>query len=457
MSKRPNIVIIAVHDLGTRLGCYGWENVPSPRLDGLAEDGVRFENNFCTGPYCSPSKDSIITGKYPHVNGLMGLVNLGWEWHENNLNLAKALGNAGYDTHLFGFQHEASNEQVGKLGFKHVSDRSLRHNCENVAPLVEDFLAGRDAGADEPFYARIGFNEVHRPIESNEPEDPSRVSLPGHIKDTPGAREDFALFDGAIRRMDTAVGRILDGIERAGLKHNTVVVFTADHGIPFPGAKATLYDPGINTTLIMRWPGGMPSGKTYSELLSNVDLFPTLLEIAGVEIPGDIQGRSFLPLFNGGDYEAREMIFAEKNTTPIDVKRCVRTARFKYIRNYNTGPRLVLSTDIEKSLTRRDMGNDHLVPRPEIELYDLENDPHETENLAGKAEFANVEQELSVRLKNVQEITGDPILDGSLKRPPDETEIYSKARRNMAEKCPFPREGLLTGYEANDRISDFAR
>ena len=139
-TQRPNVLMIVVHDLGTRLGCYGYDSVVSPHLDALAADGVRFEKNFCTAPYCSPSRGAIITGKYPHVNGLMHNVNLGWNWDPANTTLAKALGGSGYETFLLGYQHEARPDRLKDLGFQDVSDMAKGHRCASVAPRVADFL-----------------------------------------------------------------------------------------------------------------------------------------------------------------------------------------------------------------------------------------------------------------------------------------------------------------------------
>ncbi|MBM4049785.1 MAG: sulfatase [Planctomycetes bacterium] len=433
MPPRPNILLITVHDLGTRLGCYGETSVQTPALDRLAAHGVRFVNHFATAPYCSPSRGGIITGKYPHVNGLMGLVNLGWNLPPSNLTLDQALGHAGYETLLFGHQHEVKD--VAQLGFHHLPDRSVGVRCGPVAAQVAEFLARRRE--ERPFYARVGFGEVHRPYESYPADDPARVRVPPHLKDTPGARQDLAMFHGCIRTMDAAVGRILDALGSSGLAENTLVVFTTDHGIAFPRAKATLYDPGIRTTLLLRGPGIRP-GQVASELISNVDVFPSLLDAAGAPVPGDLNGRSFWPLLTGRAYTPRDAIFAEKNTQPWDIKRCIRTARYKYIRNFNEGPLLSLPTDIESSLTRRDMGHDHLRPRPPVELYDLSADPNEQTNLAGRPDYTSVEQDLSTQLQRLLEATHDPILRGPIPRPPDEEQIYRRVWAKLG--LPLPKE-----------------
>jgi arylsulfatase A-like enzyme len=293
----------------------------------------------------------------------------------------------------------------------------------------------------------VGFSEVHRSFAGHEPEDPAAVALPAWTADTPGAREDFAEYDGAIRDMDAAVGRILTALDAAGLRDHTLVIFTTDHGSPFPGAKATLYDPGINTSLLMRFPALLNGGRVVDELISNVDLFPTVLQIAGVPVPDGIQGRSCLPLLRGESYTPRDIVFAEKNTTAHDVKRAVRTVRHKYIRNYNPGVRLMLSTDQEISLTRRDMGNDHLAPGPEVELYDLEADPLEKRNLAGQPAYAAIEQALAGRLRAIQEETNDPILRGPLARPVGEAGTIAKAWAKARKESRYTRDGMLAGYD----------
>jgi len=439
--QRPNILWIAVHDLGTRLGCYGFDSVQSPNLDGLAETGVRFTRCFAAAPFCSPSRGAMITGKYPHVNGLMGNVNLGWNWDPNNLTLAQALGASGYATFLMGYQHEVRPDRLQDLGFQHTEDPKLGNRCRSVAPRVARFLRER-AGEAQPFYLRTGFFEVHRPCDGYAPEDPSRVSLPPWLKDTPGAREDLAQYDGCIRDMDKAVGEILHALDESGLADNTLVLFVSDHGSPFPRAKSTLYDPGINVALLMRWPRGFSGRRARDEMIANVDLFPTILEAAGAAVPDDIQGRSFLPLLRGEAYEPRSDIFCGTNVYDNDTKRAIRTERYKYIHNLMPGPAVLLA-DAESGLSRRDYGNDHCRPRPEFELYDLHVDPLEQTNLAGRQAFETVERELADRLRRIRTDTRDPYLDGSFRRPPEEHALLVEASRIEEQQSKFPRDGLL--------------
>jgi len=424
MSEVPNILLITTHDLGTHLGCYGWDPaLPTEDLDRLASEGVRFGNHFCTACFCSPSRGSIITGKYPHVNGLMGLVNMGWDIPGGNVFLPELLGRAGYDTSLFGLQHVA--EDPTRLGYERVIGERGNRGCKTVVPLVVDYLTSRGKRADRPFFVEAGFMEVHRPYGGLEqvPVKEDEIRPLPWLEDTAGLRKDMAMFYENIRRTDRAVGELLAALDSLGLAENTLVIFTTDHGIAFPRAKATLYDPGIRTTLLMRWPAGFSGGRVASAMLSNVDLFPTLAEIVGQDPADDCNGESFLGVLRGARDEARSMVFAEKNTSWRDTKRCVRTAGHKYIRNYDEGPLLALPSDIGVSSTRKAMGDTHEAPRAEIELYDLSEDPWEQNNLAGDPAHRTVEADMAARLQRVLEETHDPILDGAVPRPKREAEI----------------------------------
>jgi arylsulfatase A-like enzyme len=441
MNKRPNILLITTHDLGTHLGCYGFDPaIPSPHLDRLAAEGVRFENHFCTAPFCSPSRGSIITGRYPHANGLMGLVNLGWDIPGENKLLPAQLGEAGYQTALIGLQHVTRDPS--RLGYEDVVNCGNR--CRTVAPVAAERLRELARGAERPFFLEVGFFEVHRSYGDLEqlPVREEDVRPLPFLKDTPGLRADLAAFCENIRRMDESVGEVLAALESSGLAESTLVVFTTDHGIAFPRAKATLYDPGIRTTLLMRWPGGLPRGRAEPALASNVDLYATLMELAGRPLPEECDGQSLLPLLRG-KAGGRESIFAEKNTDPGDIKRCLRTRTHKYVRNYSAGPLLSLPVDIEVSATRRDMGDDHLSPRPEVELYDLNTDPLETENLAGREGHRPVEEEMAAALGRLLEDTRDPILAGPVPRPEEEPGIRERNRSADSMRVRFEREARI--------------
>ena len=425
--SRPNILLIHWHDLGQHLGCYGHRTVQSPYADALAAEGVRFERSFCTAPLCSPSRGSLFSGRYPHANGLMGLVNLGWELPAAEVTMQDLLGKAGYRTHLIGFQHERKDPAT--LGFHEVfQPEGTPFGQKLVAAAADLFLKAAVEEGGPPFFASVGFFEVHRLgkgrgykeyLESIYPPVNSEAfEVPPYLPDNHGTRSDLAGLHACIREADAALGAILSSLRAAGLEENTLVVFTTDHGIAFPRAKGTLYDAGIETALIMRWPSGFEGGRVLHELVSNVDLLPTLLEVADTSASTNLHGRSFLPLLTGGTYEPRREVFAEKTYhNAYDPVRAIRTDHYKYVRSFSDQPLVAIPGDVEQSLTRRAMGDSHLVPRPVEQLFDLQADPLEERNLIGVPANEALGHNLATRLEVWMQETGDPLLEGPIPLP----------------------------------------
>ncbi len=416
-SLRPNILLMISHDLGQHIGCYGVETVNTPNLDRLAAQGVRFENSFCTAPQCSPSRAALMCGRYPHTTGVLGLVHSGFAWdlHKKERHVASLMAESGYRTYMFGIQHVTSYPE--RLGFHHMQPGGL---CDKTASNVVSFIEDHDAAA-EPFYAHVGFFEPHRPFDhGNVGSDESRgVYVPPFLPDNDAARSEFAAMQGAIRHVDEAIGRILGALERKGLAENTITIFTVDHGMPFPRAKCSLYDPGIEVALLMRWPaGGISGGKVYGELVSNVDVLPTILGAADVASPDNLQGKSFLPLLRSEAYQPRDAVFAEKTYhTYYDPMRAIRTERYKLIWNSEFAPQLELPSDIIIGATAHSMLHKFPGYRKPIELYDLKIDPWESNDLAGSEAHADVQAELTERLLGWMRDTGDPLLDGPVPSP----------------------------------------
>jgi arylsulfatase A-like enzyme len=206
---RPNILLVHWHDLGRHLGTYGRRGVPSPHVDRLAGQGLRFDNAFCTAPLCSPARGSLFTGRYPHDNGLLGLAHLGWEYRSGVRTLPGLLGDAGYRTALAGMQHESSDPAT--LGFQELfalrTNHLEREYCDGVTDAATAWLA-RAAAGDRPFFLCVGFEEVHRPYPTDRyrPDDPREVEVPPFLPDNEWTRDDLASFQGCIRVADAAVG-----------------------------------------------------------------------------------------------------------------------------------------------------------------------------------------------------------------------------------------------------------
>ncbi|GMV82069.1 MAG: sulfatase [Planctomycetota bacterium] len=431
MSERLNLLVFHCHDLGQYLGCYGVETVHSPNLDAFAAQGVRFARSFCTSPICSPSRAALFTGRYPHSTGVMGLCHANFQWDllPSERHLAQHLQAAGYATGAVGVVHETRSGPE-RCGF----ERYVKPN--KAAEVVDAALGmlGEFKNAGRPFYLQAGTAEPHRMKSTRD--DPDRIGflgehlqpdsergvwVPPFLQDTPSAREELAELQGAIRHMDEQFGRLLAGLDALGLAANTLVVFTTDHGIAFPRAKASCYEPGLQTALMLRLPSraGWHGGRVLREMVSNVDAVPTWLEALGVAVPSNAEGRSFRALLDGERYTPREEVFAEQTYLgaylPI---RSVRTERYKLIVNFTPGRAVY-----DPSQTWRPRAypsgspNPGAASMPLAELYDLESDPWERKNRFGDPALAEVQRELQGRLGRHMRRTSDPLLDGPVTPP----------------------------------------
>jgi len=417
------------HDQGDHLACYGHKTVKSPNLDRLADEGVRFTNHFAAAPECTPSRAGLYNGLYTHQTGLMGLTHRGWEYNAGTEPLAMKLHKGGYHTHLFGLQHETGNNP-SKLGYNNTCSQ-LDLKSPSVCRSFVDFLETVVGRQLQPFFASVGFSDVHRSWTKESSFKPEDIEVPAYLPDNPDVRRDLAYFHQAIEDMDHAVGWVLKVLDESPLADNTLVIFTTDHGIPFPRAKSTFYDPGIRTILIMRWPKGFKGGRTYDQLISNLDYCPTILEACGVEIPDGLEGRSFLPLLQGREYKQRDEVFgAFYYDSFYDPMYYVRTNRYKYIRSFAVTPqdskgadRELLAkhetgnwirgddSDVQQSLSWSSIKKKYPMPEPE-ELYDLKVDPLEQNNLLADPNYADVLDGLRGTMRAMMKRTDSPLLTG---------------------------------------------
>jgi arylsulfatase A-like enzyme len=416
--SRPNILLINCHDLGRHLGCYGVPTAHSPNIDRLASEGARFARSFCVAPQCSPSRAAFFTGRYPHSNGMMGLShgNFAWDLNATERHLAGLLRDGGYRTALVGVQHETCRPEA--MGWQRIEQPRGPRLAPFVADCALGVLGDLAAGA-APFYLQVGFFEPHRVFLRGDttPDREKGVVVPPFIKEEESARQDFAEYQGAIRTLDAGVGRILAGLDAAGLRENTLVLFTSDHGMPFPLAKCSLYDPGLHVPLIVRWPErGWAGGRVHDPMVPNIDVLPTLLDAAGLPAPAAVQGRSFLDLLDGGPYVPREEIFGEMTYHDYyDPMRCVRTERWKLIVFFTCCQGYMNPTQQARPLSRE---NDKFAaPWPDakhdaLELYDLAAESWEKTDLAKSESHVGVRAELLARLARWMRDTEDPILKG---------------------------------------------
>jgi arylsulfatase A-like enzyme len=412
----PNIVYLHSHDTGRYVQPYGHQ-VPTPNIQRLADQGLLFRNAFCAAPSCSGSRACLLTGQWAHVNGMTGLAHRGWTLNDYEQHVVHTLRRAGYWSGLVGEQHLSIDPEI--LGYDRVMDVDT-HHADTVAPAAIELL--RDA-PPEPFFLSIGFFETHREFfEPSSVRDALYSLPPANLPDTPATRRDMAAFKASARSLDQGVGAVLIALDELELAVRTIVVLTTDHGLPFPGAKATLTDRGIGVLLIVRGPG-FYGGRVIDGLISQIDLYPTLCEVAGVAIPGFVQGRSMLPLVSGERREINELIFAELTYhAAYEPQRAVRDGRYKYIRRYGDRTRPVLANidDGPSKSLLLELGLARRAVRPEA-LHDLAFDPGERDNVVDDPAYADVLATLRGRLDLWMRDTRDPLLDGPVPPPPGAT------------------------------------
>jgi N-sulfoglucosamine sulfohydrolase len=409
----PNIVYLHSHDTGRYVQPYGHQ-VPTPNIQRLADQGLLFRQAFCAAPTCSGSRACLLTGQWAHVNGMTGLAHRGWRLADYGRHIVHPLREAGYWSALIGEQHLSAHPDV--LGYDHVVEIGTTR-VHSIAPAALQLLRSEPP---QPFFLSIGFFETHREFfEPSSVRDALYGAPPSQLPDTPATRADMAAFKASARSLDQGVGAVLHGLDEAGLADDTLVVLTTDHGLPFPGAKATLSDRGLGVMLIIRGPGGFHGGHVSDALTSQVDLYPTLLEVAGAPIPPDTHGTSLLPLVRKQASGVRDELFAELTYhAAYDPQRALRTDRHKLIRHFGDRLEPVLPNvddSPSKSLLLAAGWGSH--PRPTVELYDLIMDPGEMRNLAGEPAFAELCDELDGRLHEWMLQTSDPLLAGTVPAP----------------------------------------
>jgi N-sulfoglucosamine sulfohydrolase len=410
---RPNIIYLHSHDTGRYVQPYGHQ-IPTPNIQRLADQGLLFRQAFCAAPSCSGSRACLLTGQWAHVNGMTGLAHRGWTLNDYGRHIVHPLREAGYWSALIGEQHLSLDPAM--LGYDHVVDIGTTR-VHSIAPAAMQLLRSRPK---EPFFLSVGFFETHREyFEPSSVRDALYGQPPSHLPDTPETRSDMASFKASARTLDQGVGAVLHALDEQGLVDNTILVLTTDHGLPFPGAKATLTDRGLGVMLIVRGPGGFLGGHVVDALVSHVDLYPTLCELAGAPLPSDLAGHSLLPLARGETPEVRDELFAELTYhVAYDPQRAIRTKRHKYIRHFGERLQPVLPNvddSPSKELLVAAGWRDRV--RPREELYDLLMDPGEMRNLAADPTAEALRAELAGRLERWMSDTGDPLLKGPVAPP----------------------------------------
>ena len=391
---RPNIVWIMLEDWGYQLSCYGEPGISTPHVDQVAAEGIRFVNSFCTAPVCSPSRSAMITG-----------------FHQNYI--------------------RANQHRTNGSGFERAP---LPHGIKPITHLLEDagyftcFMQTRktdlnftldrplyqgddwnERAEGQPFFAQLTFPGTHRlwKRDAVRPIDINDVRLPPYYPQTDFAKRDWANGLEAMQIVDREVGAVLERLEKEGLAENTVVFIIGDNGRCMPRGKQFLYDGGIQVPIIIRWPGKIQAGEVNDNLVSTIDISKTILDIAGVKTDYSLHGLNLLK----SETDYREFIFAarDKMDSTHDAMRAVRSEKFKLIHNLMPERAYCQFNNYKErnypvlALLNVMKMRGELTPeqalfmagrKPEFELFDLERDPWELNNLAEDPNYKTVKEEL---------------------------------------------------------------
>ena len=398
--KKPNILWLISEDISPDIGCYGNDLVKSPNIDGLAAQGIRFDNAFASCPVCSPSRSAFMTGMYQTFIGA----------HNHRTFAKKPLPEpVQVITHYF-----------RKAGYFVSNGAGL--NIERPGKTDWNFEPGEEAfdGTDwsqrangQPFFHQINFRLTHRVFERDpdNPIHPDDVELPPYYPDHPITRRDWADYLESLQVLDKEVGSVLKRLEDEGLSDSTIIFYFGDHGRPHVRGKQWLYQGGIRVPLIVRFPDGRRAGTTSDALVSLIDLAPTAMKLADIDPPSHLQGRDFLGFWS----RKRKEIFAARDRCDgtVDRIRCVRTKRYKLIQNFYPERPYSQFNGYKKhqypivTLMKALHEKGELTPaqelywaatRPKYELYDIQADPYEITNVADDPDFADVKKKLIAKL-----------------------------------------------------------
>lgn len=427
-ASKPNILFCIADDWSwPHAGALGDKVVRTPNLDRIAARGMIVRNAFCAAPSCTPSRAAILTGRYPHQLEQGG--NL-WSFLPAKYQVVPdLLEKSGY---AVGFTRKGwgpGNFQAGGRE-RNPAGPSFR----NFDQFLENVPDGK------PFWFWFGSQDPHRPYEKGAGEraglDPGKVNVPAPWPDTGEIRRDILDYYYEVERFDRDIGTLIAALEKKGLLENTLIIVTADNGMPFPRAKANVYDLGAHVPLLVSWPGNVRAGSHSEDFVNLADLAPTFLEAAGLKAPAEMSARSLLPLLKGESSGGRGQVFIERerhaNVRKGDLSypmRAIRTREFLYIRNLRpdrwpagdpqvhkaVGPYGDCDNSPSKTFILREPDSRSFQlafgKRPAEELYHLASDPGQTNNVAELPRYQQAKADLARRLETWMRETGDPRLD----------------------------------------------
>lgn len=414
--KKPNIIIFIADDVSwDDIGCYGNNDVVTPNIDALAKNGLIFKNAYLTTSSCSPSRNSILTGRYPHNTGA---AELHTEPPVEMISFAELLKDDGYYTLQAGKFHMG---EYAKRGFDQVNENKKANGPGGEKLWVESV---KNRPKSKPFFMWFASYDAHRVWGDNEfsgTHNPDLIKVPEYLVDGDLTRLDLADYYDEITRFDFHIGKVISELKAQGEYENTLIIVMADNGRPFPHSKTRLNDQGIKTPFIIHYPELLKENNVVNSLISSIDIAPTLLDIAEIEIKDNFQGKSFYNLIKNPNQKFRNYVFAEHNWHDYEsYQRMVRNDRYLYIVNsrpefpqegpldaINSPTYIDLKTAQKNNTITKIQAEIFIQPRQAEELYDLSNDPYQFNNLISSEKIEDEYLLLKNILNNWITETGD--------------------------------------------------
>lgn len=419
--KPPNVIIFIADDVGWNdLGCYGNASVSTPHIDRIAKEGIRFTHAYLTTSSCSPSRTSIISGRYPHNTGS---AELHTPLPPEVPVFPELMKDAGYYTAQAGKWHMGED---ARRGFNTIHDNG-KQNGDGGEEMWLTTL--RERPKQKPFFMWFASFDAHRPWGANDfsgKNHSGQVVTPPYLADTESTKQDLAKYYDEITRFDDYIGKVEEELKNQGVLDNTLIIIMSDNGRPFPRSKTRVYDSGVKTPFILKWNKGLRNkGVTSNSLISVIDIAPTILELAGAEVLPAFQGKSFIKVLKDPARDFRSYVFSEHNWHDYEaLERMLRTKDYLYVLNLrphlsNQGP-----ADSNRSPSFQDLkdirdagkltaaqADVFITPRPTEELYDCRKDPMQLVNVASLPEYKDALEEMRRILLQWRDETADTTPD----------------------------------------------
>jgi len=441
----------------------------TPNIDRLAAEGIRFEHAHVTIAVCQPSRECLMTGRYPHRNGGEGFepIDLDVATLQEVLHEAGYLnGILGKESHLMPVEKFCWDTLVRSQDM--CDGKGIGRNPSLYYKHAREFF-GKAGRSGKPFFLMANSNDPHRPFAGSDQEKanwgdalpavrktikPAEVEVPGFLPDIPEVRREVAEYFSSVHRCDESVGAVLQALKETGFHHNTLVMFLSDNGMAFPFAKTNCYLASTKTPWIARFPGrGKPGLVDREHFISGIDFMPTILDAAGLpQIPG-MDGDSFLPVLTGHRQEGRDTVFTEFHQTSARKRypmRCVQDKKFGYIFNFWSDRETAFRNESQSGRTFKAMQKaadqeqqiahrvDFFLHRVPEELYHMERDPDCLNNLAHDPEYSSDLERMRNLMLGYMQQTGDPALEAFENR--NSPEITAKFMKRQREKAELTQE-----------------